>query len=516
MAYGLPDLGPKTPKGLSQHARERLLHGSHHDLDEGIITPHGDGTEQLAAHCPPKPRKTSNRRPSLTSSDFTTSIEPQGLDHATNAPTITTSQAILGAAAHSREILDEKIRAAASFCAGFDETATAFADSPAAGFVRELAQHLIRLCDALITGNALPTQQAAAIPTDTNTPQRNTYADKLRKGLPQENILNSQHPPIMPKQNKPAKAQAAARGNDDRVFIRLHEQSPATALEPYALRTTLAAALNVELDRIPYAKKTKTGWAVRAADHSTQQSILKGGSIICQTIGALKVEPAQMWYTYVIADVPRTLSQLFPATELHITETLIRNEAAAQAGTEPISVRESRHNNDACPMKTVLISFLKKPAKRFQLFGTSSWARIIEKLPPVTQCEKCWDFHPIRRCDRAQRCKTCGKNHIEDSLCTKTTQCTNCRGPHPADFTGCPARPMKQNGTLKRLTKAEKGKIRQLGERLFRIENPRTTPSVQGPASPLNPTSPPTDTDRPRSPIKRRRPNDDELPAIYE
>lgn len=65
------------------------------------------------------------------------------------------------------------------------------------------------------------------------------------------------------------------------------------------------------------------------------------------------------------------------------------------------------------------------------------------KPTKITMCRRCQEFgHGTENCRSAPRCVKCPKNHLTQD-CDKEPDappiCTNCTGPHPANFTGCPA-----------------------------------------------------------------------------
>ena len=128
------------------------------------------------------------------------------------------------------------------------------------------------------------------------------------------------------------------------------------------------------------------------------------------------------------------------------------------------------------------MSFLAPTQKLWRLFGSSRLARYIDKPAAPSQCDKCWDFHARHSCDRRPSCKRCGKSHPHDSNCTAPTQCANCLGPHTADSTECPARPIRSHGVYRRLTQEEKNRVRKMGEQLFAQrtrQTEQTEPGVQ-------------------------------------
>ena len=63
--------------------------------------------------------------------------------------------------------------------------------------------------------------------------------------------------------------------------------------------------------------------------------------------------------------------------------------------------------------------------------------------PSVQQCFKCQGFgHKAQNCTKKQKCVVCGEAHSHKDCPNKnkkTPKCANCRGPHVANYRGCPA-----------------------------------------------------------------------------
>ncbi|GFV57481.1 nucleic-acid-binding protein from transposon X-element [Trichonephila clavipes] len=73
-------------------------------------------------------------------------------------------------------------------------------------------------------------------------------------------------------------------------------------------------------------------------------------------------------------------------------------------------------------------------------------------MPP--QCYRCQEFyHHSRFCNRAPRCLKCSGGHLT-SDCKKPNKapakCANCRGPHPANFSGCPKNLQNNTNNMKK------------------------------------------------------------------
>ncbi|KAL6405974.1 high-affinity glucose transporter RGT2 [Ilyonectria robusta] len=363
-------------------------------------------------------------------------------------------------------------------------------------------------------------QQLTALTTD--LPIRRAAApefDDFQPARTRGNAPDPQRRPPGPRQarrpqEQPQENSAEVAYDDNRVFVRLDENSPAWDKQPFAIRTHLADKLGIKLDAIPQASRTKTGWAIRPANLDIRNKIINEEACWAPALGATAVELATRWITYVIADCPRNLTDLMGKTVDY--EAALKDEVEAQTGLRAISCRPSRNDDPTEPTKTLLISFLEQPKHSFRLFGTSRLARLIRKTARPNQCNLCWDYHSRHSCDRTARCVSCGRTPHEGMPCEYETQCLNCRGPHPSDDRKCPARPRRQNGVLKRLTQPEKRGVREIGERLFRQLHPEVAAAAAGsspaPEAGARPSSPcealtlrPTEGTPPPSPHKRRR-----------
>ena len=47
-------------------------------------------------------------------------------------------------------------------------------------------------------------------------------------------------------------------------------------------------------------------------------------------------------------------------------------------------------------------------------------------------------MHKAQNCTKNQKCVVCGEAHSHKN-CPRTPKCANCRGPHAANYRGCPA-----------------------------------------------------------------------------
>lgn len=543
------DLGLRNPLHLPQIARAALIQGSEYDISEGpipevISTPTPapgsvllgdeafidinmfDATEpaDLLADLPARPSP-----PSSDVFEHSKTSEP--------AIAINLSAAAAGVALESQAILDDKMKVFRTFCAAFDETAKQFPTGRMFRFAQQMSQSFLSHWASALNGDSQTQSQPQLqlrLPA-VSQPAR-SYASALATDLPirraaepefddfqpartRGNAPDPQRRPPRPRQARQPQEQQqqenpAIAYDDTRVFVRLHENSPAWDKQPFAIRTHLADKLGIKLDAIPQASRTKTGWAIRPADLDIRNKIINEEACWAPALGADAVELATKWITYVVSECPRSLTDLLGKTVDY--EAALKDEVEAQTGLRAVSCRPSRLDDPTQPTKTLLISFLEQPKHAFRLFGTSRLARLIRKTAKPNQCNLCWDYHSRHSCDRTARCVSCGRTPHEGMPCEHETQCLNCRGPHPSDDGKCPARPRRQNGALKRPTQPEKRGIREIGERLFRQLHPEVAAAAAGsspaPEAGARPSSPcealtlrPTKVTPPPSPHKRRR-----------
>ena len=63
--------------------------------------------------------------------------------------------------------------------------------------------------------------------------------------------------------------------------------------------------------------------------------------------------------------------------------------------------------------------------------------------PSIQQCVKCQDFgNKTPNCTKKPKCVVCGEAHFHKNCPNREKRkpkCTNCRGPHVANYKGCPA-----------------------------------------------------------------------------
>lgn len=428
------------------------------------------------------------------------------------------------------EEYNAKLKVFQAFCAKFEEAAKQFTTR----LEREFAQ---KFADSFLDSwnQSLTDAKSAPVPT---------YSTVAASPSAASNPLPHQHPrqqttPHLHRQPAPFTPIAPPR-EDLRVFIRLEAGAPARAQKSYAIRTHISRKLRVDSRKIPQVFQVKSGWAVLTTDITTRDLLVQRQTEWTNDLGAVVVEVNKKWFTYIVPDYPRKLTDLY-GNEVD-SDTAVNEEIEAQTGLKPFDVRPSQRNSDNPLTKTVLVSFLE-PTKKYWCLFDSRPATLINKTKPLKQCDICWDFHPTRVCHRRALCKNCGKPNHGFQACNAPPQCANRSGTHAANFTECPVRPKKVHGVFRRLTKEQREYVRTVGAETYRQRNSepqqrtlepqhenaepqgRSSPRVLSPAASRAPscitvaTAPEAEEEpehpRPGSPRKRRivlitRPNEHE------
>jgi hypothetical protein len=292
--------------------------------------------------------------------------------------------------------------------------------------------------------------------------------------------------PAAPRPTKPANSATTVSNREDlRVLCTLHQDPTVTIprQDPFHLRAAICKALNLQLADVPKVTLTQTGFAIHPANKSVRDKLIseENKTLIQRACVVDKVALPEKWYTYALTDVPYTFTNLTPDLRTVDTDKLLVEECRAQTGLEPIEYKRSIHGpNPVTGRGTFIISFLA-PVRRFQLFGTGGFSRLIEKSPKVQRHSNgCQGYCNQRACTRAPRCQRCGDrldNHSPGELatCTRPCRCANCYGPYEAGHDNCPAAPKVVKKRITPLTKSELAKVRKIGLQAFQKANKRPT-----------------------------------------
>ncbi|GFX72062.1 nucleic-acid-binding protein from transposon X-element [Trichonephila clavipes] len=145
----------------------------------------------------------------------------------------------------------------------------------------------------------------------------------------------------------------------------------------------------------------------------------------------------------------RILAPPTPTSDFDVDE-IIQELGTHNITPEHVSVMRNRKQNKNMPL--FLVVSRKCPANQaiFQVTSIGYYKIKVEPLDKNSmpaQCYRCQLFyHHSRFCNREPKCLKCSQSHLTRD-CTKKpdapAKCTNCGGPHPANFSGCEKNPKK-------------------------------------------------------------------------
>jgi hypothetical protein len=286
-------------------------------------------------------------------------------------------------------------------------------------------------------------------------------------------------------------------GNRDlRVYLHMPEPEmdeadahPYRCAGSWALRREVARICGgIPLDDIPNAATVSVGYSIYAKNRAVQTKIMSFKQALIDTGLCSDVTVPQHWHAYLIPRVPLTIT--VPDLETKSVKTIPSEpywaeEIQRASGLAPARIDNFNHSVPGAPTgafgqsttTTLRVHFLEHPKKKFHLFnesGPAFWRK--PKLMEPKQCEICYDWHGVYPCGRDPFCVNCARTiHVckktrTDGVCTRDPQCANCRGPHRADDTECPLKPVRKNGSYQRLPAAQKAIHRQLGSENYEAE----------------------------------------------
>lgn len=459
------DLGAYTPANLARGARAALLRNSSAIENSPIGAP--PRRFARATHTPSSP---------LVPIPFTVAGEgaQQGNRLTTpEIPSLAIAEPISVVEQANRLELEQvkayeaKVAVFRACVNSFEETLKQFTSGPERHFAEHFTNSFIEFwSEALRDVKSAP---YPTVPTYSSIAANNAAHRLSPRPLPTDPNLTL--PPVLPQQHgrQGQRPRPAPPKEDLRVFIRLPSDAPARHLNGFSIRDHITKKIGIDLRKIPQVTQTKTGWAILPTDHATHALLIERQSEWSEELGATAIEKGQKWFTYIVPECPRRLTDL-QGKELDYINAA-KEDILCQTGLSPVRVQPTRKDSGDPFTQTITVSFLEQPNKPWRLFGSSQPARLLEKHNPPNQCKTCWGYHPRRDCRRTVRCRRCGlTGHLEEK-CTAQEQCANCLGPHVADTPTCPARPKRTHGMLRRLTKEERSLVRRLGQQMYHHQN---------------------------------------------
>lgn len=295
-----------------------------------------------------------------------------------------------------------------------------------------------------------------------------TVAPKQRTRAPQQ---AAQQPAKQPAYQRP---QLKGR-TETRIFLRLPSTSTLRAIGPHGIRVTLEGKVPGGITRV---QTVATGYAISASEEGKTFLLSPQAS---ELAGDGRFEAATEYYQVIIPRIPRQLWSLDGWVNTTVDDISI--EAERTTGIKPLMAKLSKYPVEEGSI-TAVIAFPRKLQHALQLFGSSGLSRPTRPKQRPLQCTRCHRFHDTRACRSSNCCISCGSSKQEH---TCRVQCTNCCGPHAADYQKCPARPHTQRGIITRLSKDALAAVRKAGRLAFQqqrdkkaADKPATSPHTPG------------------------------------
>ncbi|KAF5262257.1 hypothetical protein FOXYS1_7026 [Fusarium oxysporum] len=397
------DLGIHTPANLNRGARTALLQNSPAVVNGPVGVPPAFGR---TAQTPSSPLNAISTAAATEGAQLAHPAPSSDPAPTTEQQPVSLIEAATKLARDRAEEYNAKLKVFQAFCAKFEEAAKQFTTGPEREFAQKFADSFLdswnqALTDAKSAPAPTTYSAIAASPPAAN----NALAHQPRHHQQQRQQQQPPHRQGQPTAGAPLRV-------DLRVFIRLDAEAPARAHNDYAIRAHISRKLGVDPRKIPRVLQVRSGWAVLAADITTRDLLVQRQTEWASDLGAAAVETRQEWFTYLVSDYPRKLTDLY-GNEAD-SDAAVDEEIEIQTGQKPVNIRPARHQPDNPLTKTLLVSFLEPVKKYWRLFSSRP-ARLIKKTDRPRQCNVCLDYHRSRTCHRLPLCKRCGKAAGHDS-----------------------------------------------------------------------------------------------------
>ena len=281
---------------------------------------------------------------------------------------------------------------------------------------------------------------------------------------------------------QPARAPAASK--DQRLLVRIGQDSPARSHHPWAVTTALRGKFG---NHVKEVRRIPTGFAIVPRNKASREALLEQREAIKATLGGAVEVPSEQ-HSYFVSRVPVAVHDLL-MRRVQVTEESVAQEAEATTGVAPTRVTATRDTSQ--PTRNYIVVFPKKVGT-FHLYGSSGPSRVMKDKPRILQCTNCWDYHDTRACRSLAKCRVCGSEACNRLGSCDHTQCAVCHGPHQADSETCPLRPSIRYGAIVRPTRNQRTAVRRANDKVreVRLEaaaaasQPSQTPAVQAAPTP--------------------------------
>lgn len=217
---------------------------------------------------------------------------------------------------------------------------------------------------------------------------------------------------------------------------------------------------------------TSSGVAPVAENEAIVHKILQAKNQLKVVFSATEIERQESWITFLVQTVSKRFHSVF-GNGFQIDENALAEETERITGCRPVRAHWTTKSKDQINHEgTVVLSFRSsnKPnwPRAIRFFGAPTTVQKLSVKKPLTQCENCFGFHHSRNCSRIARCVQCSRpKHTGNCSSTCTSHICpryiNCRGPHKADYTECPARPTRVHGVFTKLNSRQIRAVRTAG-----------------------------------------------------
>ncbi|KAF4336512.1 endonuclease reverse transcriptase, partial [Fusarium beomiforme] len=368
------DLGIHTPANLNRGARTALLQNSPAIVNGPVGVPPAFGR---TAQTPSSPLNAISTAAATEGAQLAHPAPSSDPATTTEQQPVSLIEAATKLARDRAEEYNAKLKVFQAFCAKFEEATKQFTTGPEREFAQKFADSFLdswnqALTDAKSAPAPTTYSAIAASPPAAN----NALAHQPRHHQQQRQQQQPPHRQGQPTISAPLRV-------DLRVFIRLDAEAPARAHNDYAIRAHISRKLGVDPRRIPRVLQVRSGWAVLTADITTRDLLVQRQTEWAPDLGAAAVETRQEWFTYLVSDYPRKLTDLY-GNEAD-SDAAVEEEIEIQTGQKPVNIRPARHQPDNPLTKTLLVSFLEPVKKYWRLFSSRP-ARLIKKTDRPRQC----------------------------------------------------------------------------------------------------------------------------------
>ncbi|POS82097.1 hypothetical protein EPUL_005289, partial [Erysiphe pulchra] len=250
------------------------------------------------------------------------------------------------------------------------------------------------------------------------------------------------------------------------------EGHPMRSHKPFTLMKKINEVLG-DPTCVKDAYATSSGVALVAGNDTKVHKILQAKDQLKVVFSATEIERQESWINFLAQPVPKRLHSIF-GNGFQIDENALAEETERITGCRPVRAHWTAKSKDQTKHEGTIVLYFRSSIKpnwprAIRFFGAPTTVQKLYIKKPLTQCEKCFGFYHSRNCSRIARCAQCSRpRHTGNCSSTCTShicppRCINCRGPHKADYTECPARPIRIHGVFTKLNSRQIRAVRIAG-----------------------------------------------------